>query len=282
MTGPLARTKNKNRKSFYKTDITAPVKQAAAAQKNRPLTAEQKKNAPKMTAPAATPILARDLTQPIRTRAAADKAAQSANKEKTLEAGRAYKRARDKEKENIAAAGMSFYERQKQERKAHEDTLAAARKRREPADTRKQKWKQDAEKQAWAKRQDGIRREYGSKKNRIKRSNDAAAAVNRRFLQTDATPGALDTRDVPARQKEEKENRGDYAKKMTSYAEQAAKDKAKRVSDAAILTTYGGQESENPYMLGQRKAYANILDYGSESDTQKTAREAYRRAQADY
>ncbi len=291
MAGPLI--KNKNKKPFLNADITAPVKEAVAAQKNKPLTAEQKKNAPKITAPAAAPTITRDLTQPIRTRAAADKAAQSANKEKITEAGRAYKRARDKEKENIAAAGISFYERQKQERKAretaleqerqaHKNTLAAARKRREPIDTRKQKWKQDAEKQAWAERQDEIRREYGSEKNRIKRSNDAAAAVNRRFLQTDAAPGVLDSRDVSARQKEEKENRGDYAKKMTSYAKQAAKDKAKRVSDAAILTTYGGQESENPYMLGQRKAYANILDYGSESDTQKTAREAYKRAQADY
>lgn len=293
MAGPLIKNKNKSKKPFLNADITAPVKEAAAAQKNKPLTAEQKKNAPKITAPAAAPIIARDLTQPIRTRAAADKAAQSANKEKTTEAGRAYKRARDKEKENIAAAGLSFYERQKQERKAretaleqerqaHKNTLAAARKRREPIDTRKQKWKQDAEKQAWAERQDEIRREYGSEKNRLKRSNDAAAAVNRRFLQTDAAPGVLDSRDVSARQKEEKENRGDYAKKMTSYAKQAAEDKAKRVSDAAILTTYGGQESENPYMLGQRKAYANILDYGSESDTQKTAREAYKRAQADY
>lgn len=293
MAGPLIKNKNKNKKPFFNADITAPVKEAVAAQKNKPLTAEQKKNAPKITTPAAAPTITRDLTQPIRTRAAADKAAQSANKEKITEAGRAYKRARDKEKENIAAAGISFYERQKQERKAretaleqerqaHKNTLAAARKRREPIDTRKQKWKQDAEKQAWAERQDEIRREYGSEKNRIKRSNDAAAAVNRRFLQTDAAPGVLDSRDVSARQKEEKENRDDYAKKMTAYAEQAAKDKAKRISDAAILTTYGGQESENPYMLGQRKAYSNILDYGSESDTQKTVREAYKRAQADY
>lgn len=282
MAGPLIKNKNKNKKPFFNADITAPVKEAVAAQKNKPLTAEQKKNAPKITAPAAAPTITRDLTQPIRTRAAADKAAQSANKEKITEAGRAYKRARDKEKENIAAAGISFYERQKQERQAHKNTLAAARKRREPIDTRKQKWKQDAEKQAWAERQDEIRREYGSEKNRLKRSNDAAAAVNRRFLQTDAAPGVLDSRDVSARQKEEKENRGDYAKKMTAYAEQAAKDKAKRIRDAAILTTYGGQESENPYMLGQRKAYSNILDYGSESDTQKTAREAYKRAQADY